>query len=447
MTTAKSFPLTPPPDRTSTPEEEASDLPTPLISEAVTTIRYTHEGGQFAFGFSLPGTGKHTPIVSPYFEATVATLSPLSALTSNAVSPKLSAQRASVKKTRAQPIDVILPDEFDVESHTANLLDKDAWLRPPETGAYMGIFLRRGFGLPAPFPPYDKKRTFAEAAFYYYLKLLFPDTRDQAFGIVGHDVQLDLVIPSQRIAVEFDDPIREKHATLAEDIEKYAACRAKGIFLVRIKESRTLGDEDSADIIYSMPDILKQKNLQTILQKVIDALDPDCDCWNRFDAQAAKSRVQVGLRRDKGKIEASTMKLRGTSLAFRRPDLIPEWHPTKNAAIYPEMFTPDSTEPVWWHCPLCGSDYELAIADRVERDDVCPHCRHMASLIPSAKKIVQYTTDGRPVQTWESINYAAKHLHISPSNISLCTKGKRNHAGGFVWRFAGEPFILKIDED
>ena len=435
MTTAINFSTTPPPDRAST-EVEANDLPTPSKSDAVTTIRYTHTGDPFAFGFTLPGTPKHTVSASNYIQASLQ-----SSFTSSAVSVNL---RESTRDLRA---DVMLPEEFDVESHTANLLDKDAWLRPPEKGAYMGTFLRRGFGLPAPFTPYDNKRSFAHAAFYYYLKLLFPDTRDMAFGIAGHDVELDIVIPSQRIALEFDDPIREKHATLAEDIEKYAACRSNGIFLIRIKETRTLGDEESADIIYSMPDILKQKNLQNVLQKVVDALDPDCDCWNRSDARAAKSRVQIGLRRDKGKIEAYTMKLRGTSLAYLYPDLMAEWHPTKNAAIYPEMFTPDSTERVWWHCPLCSNDYEMSIEERVAGDAVCPHCRHIAALIPSAKKIVQYTADGRRVQTWDSMNSAAKHLHVSSSNISLCTKGKRNHAGGFVWRFEGDPFILKAAED
>ena len=309
------------------------------------------------------------------------------------------------------------------------------WLEPPSEAGYMGDFLNRGFGLPHPYLPLGHHRTFAEAAFYYYLKLLFPDTRDVALGIAGHDVALDLVIPSIMTAVEFDNPVREKHSTLEADITKYALCRACGLTLIRIKETRTLGDEESADIVFSTPDILKPKNLQKILQKVVDTLDPDCDCWNRFSAKTPTSRVQVGLRRDKGKIEAFTMKLGGTSLADVRPDLVKEWNERENAALYPEMFAPDSPERVWWRCPDCEHDYERQIAERAAGAG-CPRCARKAigNKRLTAKRVVQLTLEGRVIQTWESVSAAAKHLNVSASNISLCCAGKRRHAGGFLWR-------------
>lgn len=318
---------------------------------------------------------------------------------------------------------------------------EDNWLKPPRQAGYMGDFLNRGFGIPHPSLPLGHHRTFAEAAFYYYLKLLFPDTRDAALGMAGHDVALDLVIPSIKTAIEFDNPIREKHSTLQEDIAKYTACRARGITLIRIKDTRVLGDEESADIVFSMPDILKPKNLQKTLQKVVDTLDPDCDCWNRFTAKTPASRVQVGLRRDKGKIEAFTMKLAGNSLADLRPDLANEWHERKNAALYPEMFAPDAKERVWWHCPVCETDYELVIAERAAGSG-CPRCAKKAFGTKKllAKRIVQFAVDGRAIQTWESVSAAAKHLGVSASNISLCCARKRHHAGGFVWRREGEAF-------
>lgn len=329
---------------------------------------------------------------------------------------------------------IFLPEDFDVDVHTANLLDKERWLRRPPQGSYMGTYLRRGFGLPSHFMPFGHQRTFAEAAFYYYLKSLFADTRDLAFGVIGDGMDLDIVIPSRKVAIEFDDPIREKNATLSEDIEKYLACRAHGFYLIRIKETRTLGDEDSADIIYTVPDILKPKNLQTVIQRVVDALDPACDCWMSASSRCATSRIQVGLRRDKGKIETFTMQLQGQSLSALCPEILNDWNYDKNSASYPEMFTPDSHERVWWHCPICQKDYERPIADRVA-GSTCPRCmkQSLGKKHLRATKIVQYSLDGRKLHTWESVNSAARQLGISASNISLCASGKRHHAGGFIW--------------
>lgn len=49
--------------------------------------------------------------------------------------------------------------------------------------------------------------------------------------------------------------------------------------------------------------------------------------------------------------------------------------------------------------------------------------------------ILQLTKDGTFVNEWPSAKEAQRQLGVSHGNICSCLKGRRNHAGGFVWRY------------
>ena len=56
------------------------------------------------------------------------------------------------------------------------------------------------------------------------------------------------------------------------------------------------------------------------------------------------------------------------------PELIKEWHPTKNEDLSPEQFTFGSNKKVWWVCPK-GHDYDVEIKSRSsKRQGNCPYC-------------------------------------------------------------------------
>ena len=51
-------------------------------------------------------------------------------------------------------------------------------------------------------------------------------------------------------------------------------------------------------------------------------------------------------------------------------------------------------------------------------------------------KVAQYDLNsGRLIKVWECIMDASKATGIDNSSIAKCAKGKRQHAGGFVWKF------------
>jgi hypothetical protein len=60
------------------------------------------------------------------------------------------------------------------------------------------------------------------------------------------------------------------------------------------------------------------------------------------------------------------------SLAEMCPNLVEEWHPTKNDNLKPTDVTCGSHKKVWWQCE-CGHEWQNSVRDRV-RNPQCPHC-------------------------------------------------------------------------
>ena len=49
--------------------------------------------------------------------------------------------------------------------------------------------------------------------------------------------------------------------------------------------------------------------------------------------------------------------------------------------------------------------------------------------------ILQFSKDGTLIKEWPSLSEAYRQLGIPQSNICHCLKGRRESAGGFVWRY------------
>lgn len=66
----------------------------------------------------------------------------------------------------------------------------------------------------------------------------------------------------------------------------------------------------------------------------------------------------------------------------------------------------------------------------VERDIVCG--------LKSSKRVAQLDLSGNFMKIWRSQTIAGKELGIDSSAISKCCIGKRNKAGGYIWRYESE---------
>lgn len=52
-----------------------------------------------------------------------------------------------------------------------------------------------------------------------------------------------------------------------------------------------------------------------------------------------------------------------------------------------------------------------------------------------SKHIMQYDLQGNFIKEWESQNDIERQLKIRQSSISQCCSGKRNKAGGYIWKY------------
>jgi uncharacterized protein len=107
------------------------------------------------------------------------------------------------------------------------------------------------------------------------------------------------------------------------------------------------------------------------------------------------------------------------------PELVKEWHPTKNGELTPSDFTHGSHKKIWWLCPK-GHDFESKIYNRTNKKKPrgCPFCsgqkvgedNNLLILFPDIAK------------EWHPINNHDKspknYTHGSKQKIWwLCTKG------------------------
>ena len=89
-------------------------------------------------------------------------------------------------------------------------------------------------------------------------------------------------------------------------------------------------------------------------------------------------------------------------------------------------------------CVICSKPYQVNPLHRL-RQQVCS--RECAiELVAKAKRtrVVQYTTNGDYLKTWDSVSEAAQSLGKNHHNISTCLNGRIKSAYGYKWRYADE---------
>jgi hypothetical protein len=62
-----------------------------------------------------------------------------------------------------------------------------------------------------------------------------------------------------------------------------------------------------------------------------------------------------------------------TDLATTHPELISEWHPTRNPGLDPGGMKAGTNKKVWWRCTL-GHEWETSPVNRAMRNSGCPYC-------------------------------------------------------------------------
>ena len=209
--------------------------------------------------------------------------------------------------------------------------------------------------------------SFPEQAVFYYVQKAYPDAINGYKQLFDNQMELDIYVPSLKIAIEYDGKAWHKGSRSREkEIIKFDSCKQAGITLIRIKEKIEIGDEKTCDfLISSQYDYNHYMTLQDVLIELKKYVPLLCD---------------INIERDRNEIwEGFYSALKTNSLRDCYPKIAVEWHPSRNGTVLPQMMTASSTEKVWWQCEK-GHEWFARISDRVKGHN-CPYCSNKKLLV------------------------------------------------------------------
>ena len=229
--------------------------------------------------------------------------------------------------------------------------------------------------------------SFPEQAIYFYLKKLYPDTVNRYKDIFNNGMELDVYIPSLKLAIEFDG--KAFHNTEVQhkrELVKYEICKQNKIYLIRIKEKHNQEWKDTADDVYFIPKEHNYRRLAYLIQHLLNVLDTRSQLLMSLEQNHSngvylppQSSIKVDLEKDRIEILSYLTEI-SNSITNTRPDVAEQWDYEKNSPLTPNMFSIGSTEKVWWICTRCGKSYRTMINHKNRHDSrVCPECANVKS--------------------------------------------------------------------
>ena len=292
------------------------------------------------------------------------------------VNPTLAKEWNYEKNSGLMPMDV-LPNS-----------NKKVWWKCNKGHEWQATVTNRNKGNECPVCNSERKTSFPEYALVYYLE-------KSGLGVVHSyrekGYELDIYIPSLKIAIEYDGYYWHKHR-IEKDLEKNYRCKKDGIKLYRIREGLPPLNDSSIDYVVQE----NQKNWSKVLKEIL--------------SEITVTNVDVDLERDHIDIEnLREYTEKENSLLFLNTEIINEWNYERNGNLKPEHFSPNSHKKVWWKCQK-GHEWQVTIANR-NKGRGCPYC--------SGKKVLNDYNDLQTVnptlaQEW---NYE-KNNGLSPMDVT-----------------------------
>ena len=210
----------------------------------------------------------------------------------------------------------------------------------------------------------ERGTSFPEQAIYYYIKKLFNDAENRS-KIQG--VEIDIYLPSLKLAIEYDGYYYHNQANKQmREKEKDRLLRAAGLSVLHVKETYSDGEMPDCDSVLWCP-IKSYKNYL-----FLEHLLPLLIAWiNRHYGLCLVIRPDI--QRDSAAILAGYMsKRKENSLEQKAPQLIKEWHETRNGLLTPAVVSFNSSKQVWWRCEK-GHEWQASVSKRYQGSK-CPYC-------------------------------------------------------------------------
>ena len=257
-----------------------------------------------------------------------------------------------------QTINPILAKEWNYEKNNGltpvDVLSnsgKKVWWMCSKGHEWKAVIQNRNKGNGCPICNSERNTSFVEYALVYYLKKYGLDII-HSYKEKGYE--LDVYIPSEKIAIEYDGYYWHKDK-VEKDLEKNSKCKKDGIKLYRIREGLLPLNGSSIDYVV-------QESLKDLSQVLEDVL-----------GEILGISIDVDLKRDAIAIEnLREYTEKEISLLFSNPTLAKEWNYEKNGNLKPENFAANSGKKTWWKCNN-GHEWQATIASR-NSGNGCPYC-------------------------------------------------------------------------
>ena len=272
--------------------------------------------------------------------------------------PYCSGRNAVKGKNDLFTLNPTLAKEWDYEKNTTLTPSqvtfssgKKVWWKCGKGHEWQASIANRNKGTNCPMCTSERHTSFPEYALLYYLKKYGLD------AIHSHKAkgyELDIYIPSKKIAIEYDGYFWHKNKE-KKDLEKNRKCEKDGITLYRIREELPPLNDSSID--YIVQD--NKRDLEQLLKKVLTKI--------------TGNDLEINLKKDNIFIEdLRVCTEKENSLLLFNLEVAKEWNYERNGQLKPEQVAANSNKMVWWVCKK-GHEWQNTINNR-NRGRNCPFC-------------------------------------------------------------------------
>ena len=256
------------------------------------------------------------------------------------INPKLA------KEWNYEKNDKLKPDMVMTNSN------RKVWWKCNKGHEWQATIYSRNNGNGCPTCAKELQSSFPEQAIYFYIKKAFPDAIN---GDHHLKMELDIFIPSKKIAIEYDGSFW--HKNLKSDERKNKICKENKILLFRVKEN------------------IKEESVENDYLRIIPCTYSDAGIKSAIEllVKYLNKKVDVNLDRDRALIYSSFINnQKERSLMHINPNVAKEWNNEKNGELKPDMVMANSGKKVWWICNE-GHEWQATITNR-QKGSGCPQC-------------------------------------------------------------------------
>ncbi len=285
-----------------------------------------------------------------------------------------------------------LLDEWDYEKNTDitpdNITygsDRKVWWKCKKGHEWKATINSRVAGNKCPKCAYETQSSLPEKTFYYYLSKFFDDIETNVHLKCLKKRELDIYIPSLKLAVEYDGASWHKDAS--RDSDKDELCLENGITLIRIREEGCVTYNSKVHIINTD---YHNSNINYLVQPLFDLFKLINNLFN-LDLEP-----NIDLQRDNMEIMEKLISYnKEKSFASVYPEYVKYWNHEKNKGITPDMVSYSTNKKVWWKCSK-GHEFMMipgAFTRKKATDtECCPYC--------SNKRIIVGENDLFTLEPW-----------------------------------------------